>query len=132
MQTPDKARKQLKLLAKYLWVGGLTTACYFLLFYLFWAQLKLPKLASVSIAYGLFLLMNFSAHRRFTFLAHGKKARAQVIRYLCLVSTSYLLTLLTVYLISDLCHFSAYTGVISACILTTIVGFIVSKKWVYC
>lgn len=124
-------REKLKLLNKYLWIGGATTACYFFLFYLFWDLLKLPKFIAVSLAYGAFLLLNFSAHRRYTFLAHDGCAKRQSRRYLTMVCISYLLTLLIVYVVSEVLTFSAISGVISACILTTLLGFVVSKKWVY-
>lgn len=118
-------------LYKYLFLGGLTTLVYFLLAYVFLNILGFSKFVGVSIAYLIFIVLNFNAHRRFTFLALNEKAKKQFFRYLTLVVTSYFLTLLIVYFISNILQMKAIIGVILASAITTILGFIVSRLWVY-
>ena len=119
------------LLIKYLSVGGLTTLGYFALFFLFWRFFSLPKLIAVSIAYSLFLVMNFLSHQTVTFQSHNKKTSPQIVRYLLLVGFSFILTLLIIHILSDILNFYPMISVIISSVVTTFIGFTLSKYWVY-
>lgn len=117
--------------SRFLFVGGLTTLLYFLLFNLFWQGLHWHRSVAVIIAYSLFMLANFNSHRRLTFKAHHQHWSKQIARYGLLVLLNFFLTVLIVQYFTLLIDGHAFASVITASALTTIVSYLLSKYWVY-
>lgn len=131
MKVPIKLLKHGAQITKYLTVGGLTAAIYFSILFITFDFLDLSKNLSVTTSYFVSTAFHFAANKLFTFASHGKNFAPQIARYLCVVFINYLITMLVVFIIVDLCGLSPYAGVAVAVAVTVALGYGMTKFWVF-
>lgn len=118
-------------LVVYLLVGCLTAAIYFSLFALLWQVLGVNYKLAVSVTYMLSVLFHFTMNRRFTFKAHGKDLVQQLLRYACMITINYFVTLAVMYLVVEILQVTPYAGVLLAIFVNVNTNFIMSRFWVF-
>jgi putative flippase GtrA len=83
---------------------------------------------AISLAFLVALLANYFAHSVFTFTTRPN--RRSWVRYLIVVALNYLITLGFVSMSASVFH-SIWPGKIVALAAVAVVGFVLSKKWIY-
>jgi putative flippase GtrA len=83
---------------------------------------------AISLAFVVALLANYFAHSFFTFTS--RPSTRSWVRYLIVVALNYLITLGFV-LISVRLFLSIWPGKIVALAAAAIIGFVLSKRWIY-
>lgn len=116
---------------RYLLVGGITTASYFIIFQILLHSMNLSIFAATTIAYSIFISMNFSMHRCITFNAREQSLKHNFMRYLISFGMNYVLTLLIIHTMTKILGWTPEFGLLAAIAVTTITGFLLSKFWVY-
>lgn len=86
---------------------------------------------AVTIAYTAAIAVSFLANRTLTFKARGGRAAAQLIRFLVCAGLNYLLTLAIVTLGVEVINLNAYWSVLISLLITTPVGFVLFRNWVF-
>ena len=117
--------------AIFILVGGLTAFLYIGLLAFFLELLAFDYRIGVSIAYLIAISFHFMMNRWATFRAHNENPTPQMIRYLMFAGFNYLLTLAVVWLFVEILRTAPYTGVAVAVIVTTGIGFVISKHWIF-
>lgn len=135
--------------AKFIVVGALTAGVYYLAictidlifkinFYiniLQWesaaSKARFEYLTSVSIAYFIAFSFQFFANKICTFRDKRQLKSNQIIRYAIVIITNYALTIVTTAICVEAFLMLPYTGVWISLLLTTPVGFFLSKYWVF-
>lgn len=83
------------------------------------------------MAYAGALSFQFFANRRVTFKAAEGDPRVQLFRFLIIAGANYLLTLTLVTIGVGLFGISMYAAVFASLLITTPLGFVLSKRWVF-
>lgn len=112
-------------------VGGLTALIYFGILALCLTGFNLNYLLAVSLGYLCSVCFHFFANRKFTFQVSHNNISSQLIRYLCLLITNYIITLGIVYVLVNNYEISTYLSVCLSIIVTLGTGFCFSKFWVF-
>jgi putative flippase GtrA len=120
-----------KFIAAFLTVGALSAVVNFCSFSFFWKVLGLPYQYAVSIAYVLSVIFHFTGNRNVTFKSRESNLALQVLKYLTMVFTNYLITLTIVHFVVEKLHFSPYIGIIASISTTVWTGYLMSRLWVF-
>jgi len=115
----------------FLGVGTFSAVVNLLSFGFFWHYAHLNYQVSVSIAYVLSVLVHFILNRYVTFGDYSTTFLPQIQRYLIMLATNYLITLLIVQLVVELLHFSPYAGIIGAIGCTVSISYFMSRFWIF-
>lgn len=115
----------------FLTVGLLTALIYFVLFTLLWKYLNLDYKISVSIAYMSSVIFQFLMNRNITFKSYDKKIAHQIYKFIILLLINYVLTLIIVVSLVNKLLLSPYLAIILSLGITTSIGFILSRLWVF-
>lgn len=118
-------------LLAYLIIGGLTAFIYFGIIALDVEILELDYRIAVSIAYVIAVSFHFLANRKFTFRVSDSRVVRQFFRYIGVLLINYLITISIVSLSVDRLGVSPYEGVAASIAVTVVVGYIVTKFWVF-
>jgi putative flippase GtrA len=116
--------------AKYVLVGGANTVIYTGLLYFFLDRLAWGAAASVTSAYVLAMIFQYTANRYFTFGARGNAPR-QFVRYLVSAFASYLLSLAIVEVCLGYLQVSTEVTVVICMIATAALGYVLGYSWIY-
>jgi putative flippase GtrA len=116
--------------AKYTIVGITNTFIFTALLYVFLEELSWGSVTSVSSAYFLAMIFQYTANRYFTFQANGTVSR-QFFRYLISALASYLLSLLIVEICLNYLKMSTGFTVLICMIATALLGYLLGYFWVY-
>ena len=127
---PDPGGALAAQVASFLVVGGITFVCYFLLLALF-NELGFKYPLAVGIAYAVAVAVHFGANRLVTFRASAVPARKQLGKYIALGIFNYLLQVAILGLTYDLLGWNFYLGAFLGILVTTAMGFILLKTWVF-
>lgn len=117
--------------ARYLSVGGGTALLYFGILVVLVQILQVPHLLAVSISYVCAIAFHFSANKAFTFRNRDTDVGMEIVRYLCVALTNYIITMLVVYCVVDWGLQSPYVGAVLAVGVTLGLGYIMTKYWVF-
>lgn len=115
----------------FLGVGGATSILYFLLLYLFLYILKIQYLVGVSLAYFISIIFHYFTNRQVTFKATSESVKTQAKRYVLFAGFNYLITLGIVMTTVELFGASSFWAALLAVVITTGLGFLVGKQWVF-
>lgn len=126
----SQVHEQKKIIFFFLLSGALTAVVYFTFFALFWHVLHFNHIIAVSIAYSVAASFHFFANRNITFNIKSTNYINQMMKYIMLLTINYLITILGLE-ISLLFVTSPYVGLILVTGVTTIVGYLLSKHWVF-
>jgi putative flippase GtrA len=126
-----RRKENIRSLASFLLVGGVTAGLYFGLLALFLEVIGLDYKLGVSAAYLLAISFHFFSNRHLTFRSGHARIVPQVVRYLIVAFVNYLLTLGVVFVVVDRLRSSAYVGVMASILLTLVFGYAGSKIWVF-
>jgi putative flippase GtrA len=124
-------RENQRSIVAFLSVGAFSAFVNFSVFTLCWKIFNFPYQYAVSIAYVLSVICHFTGNRQITFKSQGTGIFFQVIKYLTMVLTNYLITVTVVHFVVENLHFSPYIGIICAIATTVWTGFFMSKLWVF-
>ena len=112
-------------------VGAATAAIYFLVLASLLELLKADYKLAVSIAYIVSVTFQFNANKYFTFKAERKNVVHQLTKYLILLIINYLITMLVVRFVVEKLGLTAYHGVLASVPLIMVVGYLLSKHWIF-
>jgi len=112
-------------------VGGVTALVYLGLMALLLNVVGLNYRVCVSVAYVGAIALHFSLNRHVTFRSADGNIFPQAWRYLAMVAINYVVTLAIVSYVVEVLNHSAFIGAISALVATIVVGYIVSRSWVF-
>ncbi len=115
----------------YIIIGSLSIGLNFLSFAFFWNFLGINYKISVTIAYIITVVFNFSCNRHFTFRSSGANFVSHAYRYIAMIFLNYSITMITVHIVVEGFGLSPYFGLLSSVAVTSITGFTLSKFWVY-
>jgi putative flippase GtrA len=124
-------RQSLFQFVRYLSVGGGTAVIYFVLLVVFVQLLQVKHILAVSISYVCAISFHFLANKAFTFRNHDTDVILEVIRYLCVALTNYIITIAVVYCVVDWGQQSPYVGAVLAVAVTLGLGYVMTKYWVF-
>jgi Predicted membrane protein len=112
-------------------VGGLTAAIYYGLLALFLEILHLEYHIAVTGAYITSISFQFLTNRTVTFTATHGSAFPQAMKFLATAGINYVVTLAVVTAGVELLGVNPYWSVLLALSITTPLGFVLSRKWVF-
>lgn len=112
-------------------VGAATSVIYFLVLAFHMEVLGAGYNLSVSIAYFVSVVFQFNANRYFTFKSETTNVIPQLAKYLALLLINYLVTILVVGLVVERLGLTAYHGVFASIPLIMVVGYLLSKHWIF-
>lgn len=115
---------------KFLLTGLITTILYFSLFAFLTTFFHLPYVIAATLTYIVAASFHFFSNRCITFKIKNKDYEKQIFRYFTLLILNYVITILFLK-VSLLFFTSPYLGLILACGITTLTGYILSKYWIF-
>lgn len=116
-------------ISKFLLVGITTALIYFSALWVALNIFSFPEWICISIGFLLSTTFQFLANKFFTFENSPNFYLAQVAKYFVVLTINYLLTMITVGFFSK--SVGPYMSVCFALVLTTSVGFLLSRFWVF-
>jgi putative flippase GtrA len=114
----------------FLSVGIMTAIFYFSLFNIFWKYFDLNYNIAVSIAYIIAITFYFFANRHFTFKTSGQ-LNNQLAKFLAMIISNYLITMIVVNMTVKLLLLPPYIGVFFAIACTTVANYFTARFWVF-
>jgi len=93
--------------------------------------LGLAQTGSGTIAYVAGVTVHFMLNRRVTFSSKSSITFLQLVRYGGLLLLNYLVTLLCLWLASDLFHVLAQVGLLASLAITALISFFVMKYFIF-
>ena len=117
-------------LIKYIAIGFLTAALYFLSFGFFLNFINFSYKISLSIAYILAIIIHFVGNC-FLFKSYNQPMIHQMMKYSFLVLINYIITLLTVICCIEMFQVSPYLSIIISVGLTVGIGYTLSSLWIF-
>ncbi|WP_145573394.1 GtrA family protein [Yersinia alsatica] len=118
--------------SKFLLVGGMTMAIYFLFIWVMKTFIGLSYLFTVSLAYFISVLFHFFANKYFTFsISTLGESKAIIVRYLFLLILNYFITISIVGFCVDVLYFSTYISVCISAVFTMCTGYLLARYWVF-
>lgn len=118
-------------LFKYLTVGLLTMMIQMSFTALNIEILEMDYSVGVGLAYFGAVCFHFFANRKFTFSVSHKNWYRQLPRYIVLLLTNFIITIVIVTFLVENLYASAYLSTLVAIAVTVGIGFMASKIWVY-
>lgn len=119
-------------LTKFVVFGFLTFGINIFCFHLFYGSIfKLNYKVAVTIAYIVTVCSHFVLNRTFTYKAVGQKITSHVWRYVIMLVSNYLLTLLVVWFVVNIVKSSPYLGLVASTGVGAMVSFFVMKYFVF-
>ena len=115
----------------FLMVGAFTATIYFCVLIVLLEFLLIDYRVAVSVAYVSAVTFHFISNRRVTFRSNEARVLPQIIRYLPMIVLNYVLTICVVTVSVETLGFSPYLGAALAIVVTTGVGFCMSKQWIF-
>lgn len=112
-------------------VGAATAAIYFLVLAFHLEVLGANYNLAVSIAYIVSVVFQFIANKRFTFKSETTSVLPQLSKFLVLLFINYLVTILVVRFVVENLGLTAYHGVLASVPLIMVVGYLLSKHWIF-
>ena len=112
-------------------IGATTATIYFLVMWIARSLFDLNYIVAVSIAYFFSSVFHFLANRHFTFGAVEDRHEHQLIRYLIMWAFNYMITIAIVRACVERFQFSPYVGVCVAVVFTMLIGYVLSRYWVF-
>ncbi|MGZ5080045.1 MAG: GtrA family protein [Usitatibacter sp.] len=115
----------------FLLVGGATALVYFGRLALLLDVARIDYRIGASIAYVMAVSFHFLANRHLTFRSREESLPHQLARYLSLVGFNYVIMLAIVSFAVAILGWNAYGGSVVAIAVTTCVGYLLSRVWVF-
>ena len=116
----------------FLFVGLITFAVYYVLIWVTHSLMQWPYPVAIFISYFLAVTFHFFSNRRLTFKQGHARMGIQLLRYVQLSGVNYAVQVAVVYLCYDLFNLTFYLSVFLGVTITTITGFVVLDRWVFC
>lgn len=121
----------IKQAAAFLGVGLATMLLYYLFLFLALDVAKLHELVGVSLAYAAAVGFHYNMNKYFTFSAKALPHHVAFRRYVMVMASNFLILLICVKLLSETFSVSAYLASFYSLTITTGVGFLASRYWIY-
>jgi putative flippase GtrA len=115
----------------FLLVGAVTATLYFALLAFLLEVVRTEYRVAVSVSYIIVNIFQFFSNRILTFKAAREPKIDQMVRYLVALALNYLITLAVVTSGVEILRLTPYWSVLIALLITTPVGFILSRNWVF-
>ena len=112
-------------------VGAVTAVIYFIVMWFLMSVLNFGYIFAVSMAYIVSTLFHYLANRHFTFSAQAGQHSWQLARYMVLWILNYIITIIVISISVEHLGLSAYLGVCAAVVITVLVGYFMSRYWVF-
>ncbi|MDF1761461.1 MAG: GtrA family protein [Coxiellaceae bacterium] len=118
-------------IVRYLSVGAMTFALYYLLLWLAFSVMQWQYALSVTIAYLFSILFHFVSNRHITFRVKKGGISRQFMRYLVVVFVNYIIQQLSVRVLYKVLATNFYFSNFIGLVLTTLVGYVLINYWVF-
>jgi putative flippase GtrA len=115
----------------YVAVGIVTAILYFGAFYILISQLNFHYRIGMTVAYALAVMFHFFGNRVVTFSTSIDRIGPQSLRYMSMLFVNYLITLGFLSLFVEILSIPSYIAAIFSISTTIVVGFFISKYWVF-
>ena len=115
---------------RYALVGGLNTALYCALLWLFVQRGTMPYPLSVALAFVLSMCFQYLANKYFTFKV-SKRSAAEVIRYAVVAAINYCLSVGIVWTGLEILHTTKFVISVVSAVIVGSTGFLLSLLWVF-
>lgn len=113
-------------------VGAATAGIYFLSLAVLLEMFAMDYRVAVTISYSLALTFHFLTNKLITFKNKELAGSvAQVLRYAIFAAFNYVLTMIIVLLTVEKLHRPPYLGLLLSVCVTVIVGYLLSKHWIF-
>ena len=122
---------QLKQVAAFLLVGGITAALYYSLIYILYGLLQVHYLTAVSVAYVPSVIFHFLVNRNVTFGEKHGDPKGQFIKYVFLAALNYVVNFAVVVVSVEYLVLNVYLGAALAIFATVTIGYFGMKRWVF-
>ncbi|MES2212646.1 MAG: GtrA family protein [Pseudomonadota bacterium] len=116
---------------KFSLIGGLTAGIYFFCTMVLIEWLSLDYFISTAIAYLPATTFQFFVNKYYTFQQDNQRTLQAYRRYVALLMVNYVTTMCIIYLTVETAHLSPYLGMAAAVPATMLLGYVLSKNWVY-
>lgn len=117
---------------KYLMVGAVSAGVYFSVFSLSLYLFVGHYIAATTLGYCMGVCVHFLGNRYITFHDHVHPQVSRVIvKYMGMLLINYGLSIMIVNTMVSLYGASPYVGIITSILGTTLIGFLLSKYWVF-
>lgn len=126
----DYLREHMWQIVRFVVVGGLTFALYFLLFRVLYGTIGFGYKAAISLAYIVTVCCHFLLHRSFTF-GVSRRMSIHLGRYGAMLVLNYLTTLAVMWTVVELLRISPYWGPLASTGVTAASSFFVMKHFVF-
>ncbi len=127
---PELIKRYYPLLS-YLIIGGCNTIFSFLLFTLFWRFFNLNYILATTCTYAMTACVQFFANRKVSFKCTSGNIRHQMIKYLLMLATNYLVTISVMHFNVAILGLSPYIGMCMSTACTATLSFILFKFWIF-
>ena len=118
-------------LFRYLLVGGLTYALYWLVLGLSYSMMHHTYTLSVTLAFLISVTFHFFAGRHYTFKAWDAQINPQIMKYIVTMIISYFIQLLVISVLHEKMDLDFYVSTLLSSIPVTLVGYLSSKSWIF-
>ncbi len=110
-------------------VGLATAVVNFSIFWLMHERLNANSVVAVSFSFVLAAVFQFVLNQTFTF--HGVFRVANALKFSALLAINYVVSVFVVYISTTCFLISPYISIIISLCVTTPLGYVVSRFWVY-
>ncbi len=123
--------KPYKQILLFLSVGAGSAIVNFCAFALAWRVLKMDYKLAATLAYVLSVVVHFTGNHYITFQHRESNMIKRLKKYSVLLLVNYLTTLITITICVSVIHLSPYLSMAIAIMVTVIIGYALSQKWVF-
>lgn len=124
-------KQHYKSFSLYVFIGASGAMIQFISFSLILHFLQIHYQLAYTLSYILSVTYHFTLNRAITFKAHGHALSNQMLRYLAMILTCYLVTSGIMYISIELASLSSYLGMINAMGVSVIISYGMSRYWVF-
>lgn len=118
-------------LIRYLLVGFCIFLIYSSLIYFFLNFLNFDYLIGISLSYIISVVIHFYLNRTFSFQVKSKNLRVHMLKYVALLLINYSANMGVCFALVTYYFFTAYWAAILGVVMTTAIGFFMSKLWIF-
>ena len=120
-----------KTIPRFLLVGAISAALYLGISLVTVTWLHWNTFLGISIAFVMSTIFHYMANRHFSFQASSGRHRKQIPRYAVVWAVNYGISLLTVWLVSNVLGLPSFVTVVISAVLTSLSGYFLGRLWIF-
>ena len=115
---------------KFLIIGAVTFAIYYLFLWIFYEEAELNYILAVGCSYSIAVSFHFASNKMLTF-KNKTNIKNQIWKYILLSIFNYLMQILIIKYLFEICSLNFYLSALCASIATMFSGYTIMKLWVF-